>query len=179
MKLFRFVGRPTSLPYGLLYKTRSLFFLNSLVLIFILLYSSPAYAGDDKKMLQREDFAYGMELSISGRNAIYGLSVPAAIYQGCTKANLSDLRVFNARHLVPHLLRSHVKKKRNDRRSPCLFFPCSTMSKETGGNLLICTSPPTLRAPSLIFVRPVLRGELQRSVPILLIPVRWNILRTG
>jgi hypothetical protein len=46
--------------------------------------------------LRREDFAYGMELTVSGKNAMYSLTLPADIYKGCTRPDLGDLRVFNA-----------------------------------------------------------------------------------
>jgi hypothetical protein len=88
--------------------------------------------------LQRDDFAYGMDLTISGSHPVYGLNIPAAVYQGCTAADLGDLRVFNADHTVPHLLRSQVSKETKRPAQVLPFFPL--FSKTQGRN----GSPPDL-----------------------------------
>ncbi len=108
-----------------------------LPITFFLLAASLSWAGDEKKPLTRDDFAYGMELTVDGKNAIYGLSVPAQVYQGCTSADLGDLRLFNTRNIIPHLLRPQVRKE-NSRPSKALaFFPLVGTS---GNNTL----PPDL-----------------------------------
>ncbi|MCI5157263.1 MAG: DUF3999 family protein, partial [Candidatus Electrothrix sp. AUS1_2] len=89
--------------------------------------------------LQREDFAYGMELTVSGNHAIYGLILPAAVYQGCTRADLGDLRVFNASHAVPHLLRTQIHQETERPAQTLPFFPLFSEGQKRGA------SPPDLR----------------------------------
>ncbi|MDU9050945.1 MAG: DUF3999 domain-containing protein [Candidatus Electrothrix sp. Rat3] len=110
------------------------------ILFLILICSTPVQAGgsDDNRPLQRDDFAYGMDLSISGNNAIYGLNIPAAVYQGCTRADLGDLRVFNASHTVAHLLRPQVSKETKRPAQALPFFPLLNDTQGTG------SSPPDL-----------------------------------
>jgi hypothetical protein len=116
---------------------KSLIFITALS---IFLFASLSQAGDDKKPLSREDFAYGMELSVNGRSAIYGLTLPAQVYQGCTKADLGDLRVFNAKNAVPHLLRPQVRKENKRQPQTLPFFPLLGRSGSNNGNRL----PPDL-----------------------------------
>ncbi|MGB5686024.1 MAG: DUF3999 domain-containing protein [Candidatus Electrothrix sp.] len=147
MKLLRCPGRPAGRPYGFLSKIERLFlrdFLDVLMLAFVFVCSFVCYcpvqaSGDaDNRPLQREDFAYGMDLTISGNHAIYGLTLPAAIYQGCTTSDLGDLRVFNASHPVPHLLRSQISKETKRPAQALPFFPL--LSDTQGGS----GSPPDL-----------------------------------
>ncbi|MCI5139764.1 MAG: DUF3999 family protein, partial [Candidatus Electrothrix sp. AR1] len=140
MKLLRCPGRLAGRPYGFLSETEMLFLRNFLILVFIFICSSSVQASgdDDNRPLQREDFAYGMDLTISGNHAIYGLTLPAAIYQGCTTSDLGDLRVFNADHPVPHLLRSQVSKETKRPAQALPFFPL--LSDTQGGS----GSPPDL-----------------------------------
>jgi hypothetical protein len=52
------------------------------------------------------DFAYGMALEVSGKEALYEITLPAAVYRGLVRADLGDLRVFNgAGEVVPHAFR--------------------------------------------------------------------------
>jgi len=134
-------------PYNLSSKIERLFLCNffdfiMLAVIFVCSFicCSPVQASgdDDNRPLQREDFAYGMDLTLSGNHPIYGLTVPAAIYQGCTRADLGDLRVFNANHAVPHLLRSQVSKETKRPAQVLPFFPLLSDTQGAGG------SPPDL-----------------------------------
>ena len=90
-------------------------------LLLILLFAVPSFAADQS--LRREDFAYGMDLTVSGNSAMYSLTLPAEIYKGCTRSDLGDLRVFNAHGPVPHLLRQ-IEPKQTVRPAQTLpFFP--------------------------------------------------------
>ena len=52
------------------------------------------------------DFAYGITIDASGSEALYDVTVPAAVYQGVTRGDLADTRVFNnAGEMVPHAWR--------------------------------------------------------------------------
>ncbi len=56
--------------------------------------------------LKPQDFAYGMALSFDGQDAVYQAALPLPVYQGTTRSDLGDLRVFNAQaEVVPHMLR--------------------------------------------------------------------------
>lgn len=49
------------------------------------------------------DYAYGMALDVDGSEALYEITLPAAVYRGVARADLADVRVFNgAGELVPH-----------------------------------------------------------------------------
>jgi len=56
-----------------------------------------------------QDFAYGIPLAVDGREAFYEVEVPRAVYDGVVRADLGDVRVFNAAgEVVPHALRPRV-----------------------------------------------------------------------
>lgn len=51
------------------------------------------------------DFAYGLPIQADGREALYRLELPDAVYRGVLRRDLGDLRVFNAAgEVVPHAL---------------------------------------------------------------------------
>jgi hypothetical protein len=43
-----------------------------------------------------QDFAFGVPIQVDGREALYEVEVPASVYQGVTRPDLGDVRVFNA-----------------------------------------------------------------------------------
>ena len=52
------------------------------------------------------DFAYGVPLEADGKDALYEITLPAAVYRGVVRSDLADVRVFNgAGEVVPHALR--------------------------------------------------------------------------
>ncbi len=127
----------------LLSKIEILFWQSFLLVFFIIMGPDSGWAGDEKPLLQRDDFAYGMELSVSGNNSIYGLILPAEVYQGCTRADLGDLRVFNAQYTVPYVIRSQVSKKTKRAAQALPFFPLFSDTQDKGGtppNLHIATN---------------------------------------
>ncbi len=80
-------------------------------------------AGDEKQKLSRADFAYGMELTFDGSGAIYGLTLSDKVYQGCTRADLGDLRVLNKSSIVPHLVRPQRREQQQKPSISLPFFP--------------------------------------------------------
>lgn len=77
-----------------------------LFLIGMLLLSSTSYA------VSKADFAYGYTLEVDGDGAIYSLTLPEEVYQGLTRADRGDLRIFNSQDVaVPH----HIKRLVQDR----------------------------------------------------------------
>lgn len=52
------------------------------------------------------EFAYGIPLEADGKEALYEVTLPAAVYRGVVGAHLADVRVFNgAGEVVPHAWR--------------------------------------------------------------------------
>ncbi len=45
---------------------------------------------------QPQDFAFGLPVEVDGSEALYEVEIPPSVYQGVTRADLGDLRVFNA-----------------------------------------------------------------------------------
>jgi len=43
-----------------------------------------------------QDFAFGVPVQTDGREALYEIELPASVYQGVTRPDLGDMRVFNA-----------------------------------------------------------------------------------
>ena len=130
MELLRCAGRPTGRPCSF-FSEKDIFF-ELLLLSFLSIFPAQAAGGDEKPLLQRDDFAYGMELSVSGSNSIYGLLLPAEVYQGCTRADLGDLRVFNSKYTVPYVIRSQVSRKTKRAAQSLPFFPLFSDTQNKG-----------------------------------------------
>lgn len=74
----------------------------SVLIAFLLAIASGAVTAAERPA----DFAYGMPLAVSGDEALYEVTLPPAVYRGVVRADVSDLRVFNAAgEVVPHALR--------------------------------------------------------------------------
>ena len=59
-----------------------------------------------------QDFAFGYDIELTGKAAIYRLPLPQEVYLGSTRDDLSDLRVFDAAgEAVPHTLRRAASAK--------------------------------------------------------------------
>lgn len=74
-------------------------------LAILVLFATPAsvLAADAVKI---QDFAYDARIETSAESALYRLDVPMDVYRKVVRADLGDLRVFNARgEIVPHALR--------------------------------------------------------------------------
>ncbi len=57
---------------------------------------------------QPRDFAYGWTLDADGSEALYEVTLPAAVYRSTARADLADVRVFNgAGEVVPYTWRPH------------------------------------------------------------------------
>ncbi|CAK8721281.1 MAG: Protein of unknown function (DUF3999) [Candidatus Electronema aureum] len=99
--------------------------MNRLLILLILLATPPCWAKDEPQPLRLEDFAYGMELKVSGGSPVVSLSLPAEVYKGCVRPDLGDLRVFNAQGPVPHLLRQPQPEQKENPAQELPFFPLS------------------------------------------------------
>ena len=75
--------------------------------------------------VDKKDFAYGYSLEVDGDGAIYTLNLNKEIYEGLTRADRGDLRIFNGQGAsVPHYIRrmeNRIKEQSPDK--PLKFFP--------------------------------------------------------
>lgn len=56
--------------------------------------------------LEKNDFAFGFQVTVDGDDAVYSLPLPVDVYAGSVAPNLEDVRVFNgAGKIVPHEFR--------------------------------------------------------------------------
>ncbi|MEW5756244.1 MAG: DUF3999 domain-containing protein [Pseudomonadota bacterium] len=86
--------------------------------------------------LRPSDFAYGMTLQERQSAALYSLELPEEVYRRVTRADLGDLRVFNAAgEVVPHVLRQPASESEPEPpQSVSLpFYPLYIESDREGG----------------------------------------------
>ncbi|MEQ1776198.1 MAG: DUF3999 family protein, partial [Burkholderiales bacterium] len=58
------------------------------------------------------EYAYGLKIEASGSEALYDVTLPPSVYQGVTRRDLGDVRVFNgAGEVVPHAWRPRRAEK--------------------------------------------------------------------
>lgn len=92
-----------------------------------------------------DDFASGFALEVDGAHAIYRAELPDAVSAGVTRADLGDLRVFNAAgEAVPHSLRQILDDVSVSRTAVTLpIFPLEAVERATGATtaLSVTTSP--------------------------------------
>lgn len=71
------------------------------------------------------DYAYGLTLEATGSEALYDVTLPAAVYQGVARRDLGDVRVFNGvGEVVPHAWRPRrMEKFEAGARVPLTLFP--------------------------------------------------------
>lgn len=85
-----------------------------------------------------QDFAYGFRVETAGTAPIRELTLPEAVYRNVTRADLGDLRVFNAAGMVvPHALRL-PRTAETDTLSPVGLpvFPLYRHQGASGGQVL-------------------------------------------
>jgi uncharacterized protein DUF3999 len=75
-----------------------------------------------------DDFAYAMPIAADPGEALYEVELPAALYRGVSRADLSDVRVFNAKgEMVPHAIRQRaIPQKSEAERRALPIFPLRT-----------------------------------------------------
>lgn len=82
---------------------------------------SPASA---VRVLSPDDFAYALPLEFEVGGALYEFPLPAVVYQGATRPDLGDLRVFNGKdEVVPHIVRRAPVAPVTSAPVPLTFFP--------------------------------------------------------
>ena len=85
------------------------------------------------------DYAYGLKIDASGSEALYDVSLPPAVYQGVTRRDLGDVRVFNgAGEVVPHAWRPRRTEKADAGATvPLTLFPLKAAADATIDGLAI------------------------------------------
>ena len=79
------------------------------VFVFIMFFISAALVQAAEKPT---DYAYGLKIEASGSEALYDVTLPPAVYQGVTRRDLGDVRVFNgADEVVPYAWRPRRTEK--------------------------------------------------------------------
>jgi Protein of unknown function (DUF3999) len=85
---------------------------------------------------QPGDYAAGVPLQTEGTDALYQLDIPQAVYEGVARADLGDVRVFNASgEVVPHAFRPRQSEtKTQTHRLPVRLplFPIRGEETDTG-----------------------------------------------
>lgn len=86
-----------------------------------------------------ERFAWQLPITVSGQEAIYRFEVPQAVYQGATRRDLGDLRIFNAvGEVVPHALLQYAPTPQASlQTTPLNFFPWYRENASANGGLTI------------------------------------------
>jgi len=81
---------------------------------------------------QPRDFGYGIPLQVDGREALYQVEIPRAVYEGVVRPDLADVRVFNAAgEVVPHAFRPRVTTTKDKPQAVKLaLFPIRTDAPE-------------------------------------------------
>ncbi len=147
----------------------------------LLLLLGPARAAAE----QSADFAFGLPLQTGGPSAFYQLELPRAVYEGVTRADLGDVRVFNgAGEVVPHALRPRVTVTRVAVRPVALtLFPIRTDAPEgvSGAELRLerhgDRTVVELRTPEGQAVRGTMLAGYLADARALDVPIRAVVLR--
>jgi hypothetical protein len=86
--------------------------------------------------LQPTDFAYGLAIETKSDAPFYEFTVPQAVYETSTRADLGDVRVFNGRdEVVPHALRRTVAAKASGVWTALTLFPVRGNAAHSPGEL--------------------------------------------
>ncbi len=106
------------------------------VFVFIIYFITSGFSAATEKPT---DFAYGLKIEASGSEALYDVSLPPAVYQGVTRRDLGDVRVFNgAGEVVPHAWRPRRTEKADAGATAVLtLFPLKAAAGATVDGLSI------------------------------------------
>lgn len=81
-----------------------------------------------------DDFGFGFTLSLAGEGPVYGVTLPADVYEKVLSEDLHDIAVFNSKGEVLHhevsSLSKEAREKKEEHRLP--FFPFTIEKGETG-----------------------------------------------
>lgn len=109
-------------------------------LYLLLLAAAPVFAADPVL----HDFAYGVKIDVPKGTPIAALSLPAQVYKNTYRADLGDVRVFNAAgEPVPHMLRYARTQAAEAAWQPLAFFPLpeDIKSEADGYRVYVRTGP--------------------------------------
>lgn len=79
-----------------------------------------------------QDFAYAIAIHADALDALYQIEIPAAVYRGVTRADLGDIRIFNAQgEVVPHAFRPRAASSME--KTAAVELPLFPLYAEAGG----------------------------------------------
>ena len=139
-------------------------FLKHAVLGFILI-SNPAIA-DDTKTIKPNDFAYGMDLTVSTGGPVYQVELPEEIYRGIKWGNLRDLRVFNGQDEVIASTLEHpvFEAHQNSATHPITIFMIEgAAAGDNGANSIEVKEDASGKVAAVRFVR---KGAQVKAEPL-------------
>ena len=86
-----------------------------------------------------QDFAFGFEVDIETRGALYELELPDNVYRSVVRADLGDIRVFNSSgQVVPHMLRlPSAELGQAPEPTEVAFFPIYTQGEEDSARQML------------------------------------------
>jgi len=121
-------------------------------LCFAILLAAPALAGN---ALRPENFAYRSTITPGAGAPFQQLVLPLAVYQGSTRPDLADLRVFNGQgEVLPYALqRSRGQSEALLSEKPVPFFPLQTANRTPADTGDISVSVRQGRDGTLVAVR--------------------------
>lgn len=83
-----------------------------------------ASAAGEQVLLRPSDFAYGIPIQTVSEGPLFEVTLPRVVYDSVTRADLGDLRIFNARgEVVPYALRRPEAQKVPAEWTRLPFFP--------------------------------------------------------
>ncbi len=92
--------------------------------------------------LRLSDFAYGMTLQAEAASALYRVELPEEVYRRVTRADLGDLRIFNAAgEVVPHVLPPPAREAQPPRLVGLPFFPLFAAPDRQGSETTLRIAP--------------------------------------
>ena len=101
----------------------------------MLLAAAGAWPAETLPPATPDDFAFGATIHTDADQPLYELPLPAVVYQRSARADLGDLRVFNAAgEAVPHgLLPGPLRSPQTPRRITLPVFPFEEAARRAGG----------------------------------------------
>ena len=143
--------------------------MNVFVFIGLFLTVMPAHGAE-----KPADYAYGLKIDASGSEALYDVALPPAVYQGVTRRDLGDVRVFNGvGEVVPMAWRPRRMEKADAGvRVPLTLFPLKAAAGVSVDGLAINV---TRNAAGAVSVNVKSEGAQAASLPTIADPIDMSV----
>lgn len=135
--------------------------------------------------LTPNDFANGLKVRVPAGVAVAAISMPEPVYKSVYRADLGDIRVFNAGgEPVPHLLRYARSQRSQKSWSPLTYFPISDHSHgiisdygvyvRTGPDGTIVRIQPQAKKESHASARTIIIDLSQMNMNVAALRLKWQ-----